>query len=220
MSGSGKQNDGQRSDHGGGQTCLADAAGGDAGTGRKQPHPPTGQGRPQPHAARGASVGGQVRAVANPNTGAHHEGGGRPGRRGDQRCEPRRSGAGARRVSQPTVRNERRERKQRQSQRRAGGADEHAAPLKPASPVNARPELVHVGQPRAAEGGGRQADGLERIRLDDLCRGQRERDADQLVGSVAHEQQRSRVVGRLGNAQPGRRSGAPGAERGGEGSGG
>jgi hypothetical protein len=220
MSGSGNQNDGKCSDRRGGESSLAEAAGGDAGTGGKQPHPPTGQGRPQTHAARGARVGGQVRGVADPDTAARREGGGSPGRRGDQRCEARRGDARDHGVGDYTVRDKHGERKQWQAQRRAGGADEQAPSLERASPVDAGPELVDVGQPGAAERGGSQADGLEGVRLDDLRGGQRERDADQFVGCVAHKRERSRVVGRLESAQPGPRRGAPGADRGGGGSGG
>lgn len=220
MTGSGNEGHGYGSDRRGGHSRLAEAAGRDAGTGRKQPHPPAAQGRPQAHTARGARVGGQVGGIADPDPRTHRVGCGRPGRGGDQRCNTRRGGTGDCRVSWPTVRNERRECKQRQAQRRAGGAGEQASPLKPASPVDARPELIDVGQPGAAERAGREPDGLERIRLDDLSRGQRQRDADQLVGCVAHERERSPVVGGVESALPGRRRGARGAERGGGGPGG
>ena len=213
MSRLGDQRDGQRGDGYDSQSCLAEAAGGNATSRRKQPHPLARDGRPQAHPARGAGIGRHVGGVADGDADAHHKGSVGAQGIGDQRGQAPCSSAGERRVGHSSVRDERCERNHWRPQHRCGGTEDHAPPLEDAAPVDTGAELIDIGQPRAAQGPRREPGALERPCLERLCRGKRKRDAKKLVGCVAHTNEANRTTGRP-RAPAGRWGTDPGAGRG------
>jgi hypothetical protein len=63
--------------------------------------------------------------------------------------------------------------------------------------MDARTELIDVGQPGAAPGGGRQSRRLDRAGMERVTRCHRQRHSDQLVRCVAHSDEASHAAGRL-----------------------
>lgn len=99
--------------------------------------------------------------------------------------------------SSPAPRHQGGEGDRRQADGCAERADDHAAPLETAPPVDVRPGLVDVRQPGAAEGSRDQPRGRDGSGVDRVARRKRQRRTDQLVGFMAHAAEASRKVGRL-----------------------
>jgi hypothetical protein len=81
------------------------------------------------------------------------------------------------------------ERDQRQPQQRANRAGDEAAALEPAATVDAAAELIDIGEPGAIKGGRRRRARRGRPQSGGLGGTDRGRDADQLVGHIAHASQ-------------------------------
>jgi hypothetical protein len=194
--GSGSYQHHEQGKHASRKQQLADAAGGDPAPGRQQPHAPARQRPPEPHTGRGAGVRKHMAGVADPQAASEN----RRERQAQQReQEPSTTGHNhgrENRVGDRPVGGKRTEGEQGQPQQRTTRADGQVAALEPAAPMDAAAELIRIRQPGADNGRACSDGRLDGPQLGGLGRAERDRDADQLVGHVAHPNEGIAAVGR------------------------
>jgi hypothetical protein len=188
-----------------GQHELTNAPRRDSPGRRYEPHAPARQRPPEPHTGRSAGIGKDMGRVPEPEPARQGHGDRQPKRKQQKAREADRNQARQRRVSHRPVGGQDGHGEHRKAQHRTEKSDQGVAALESAAAVNPAAELIDVGQPGAATRGCRNGNRIDGPAVAGLRGGDGQRDADQLVGCVAHPSEAISAIGCFReSARPGR----------------